>query len=392
MTAIEEISMIPDWFGNDFYSDEANKNNSRQSLKRKTVFNKSEKWQKIEKTLDQDPVDVSSLKQFAISPGGLLDDELRKEIWPILLDVDIDNIPPKPGIEILHGHRDYNQVLLDVNRSLKRFPPGMDENIRLGLQDQLVDLIMRVLVNHEELHYYQGYHDICVTFLLVVGEDVAFALVDKLSLNHLRDFMDANMDRTKHILNYLYPIVGKSNPELREFMERSEVGTVFSLSWLITWYGHVLNDLRQIVRFYDFFIACHPLMPIYLAAAIVLHRADEILASECDMCIVHGLLSKIPQDLPFEQLISKAGDLYLQYPPSDLAYDAILNFQMTQSYTKARSRNRQKFTRKKKTDKKRWFVFNQDGKSGFLKFTFWTVTTAVVSAAVIAYLRSWEWG
>ncbi|XP_053391429.1 TBC1 domain family member 20-like [Mercenaria mercenaria] len=96
----------------------------------------------------------------------------------------------------------------------------MDENIRLGLQDQLVDLIMRVLVRHEELHYYQGYHDICVTFLLVVGEDVAFALVDKLSMNHLRDFMDADMDRTKHILNYMYPLIGRVNPNLRDFMER----------------------------------------------------------------------------------------------------------------------------------------------------------------------------
>ena len=32
----------------------------------------------------------------------------------------------------------------------------------------------------------QGYHDICVTFLLAVGEDIAFALVDKLSTTHLR--------------------------------------------------------------------------------------------------------------------------------------------------------------------------------------------------------------
>lgn len=37
---------------------------------------------------------------------------------------------------------------------------------------------------------FQGYHDICVTFLLVVGEDLAFALVDKLSLNHLRYVLD----------------------------------------------------------------------------------------------------------------------------------------------------------------------------------------------------------
>ena len=32
----------------------------------------------------------------------------------------------------------------------------------------------------------QGYHDIVVTFLLVVGEDYTFALMDKLSQNHLK--------------------------------------------------------------------------------------------------------------------------------------------------------------------------------------------------------------
>lgn len=48
----------------------------------------------------------------------------------------------------------------------------------------------------------------------------------------------------------------------------AEVGTVFALSWLITWYGHVLNDIKHIVRFYDFFIACDPLMPVYLSAAV----------------------------------------------------------------------------------------------------------------------------
>lgn len=49
---------------------------------------------------------------------------------------------------------------------------------------------------------------------------------------------------------------------------RSEVGTMFCLSWLITWYGHVLSDFKHIVRLYDFFMACHPLMPIYLAADV----------------------------------------------------------------------------------------------------------------------------
>ena len=58
---------------------------------------------------------------------------------------------------------------MDVNRSLKRFPPGIGEEERPLLQDQLTRLIIRVIIKHPELHYYQGYHDVAITFLLVVG-------------------------------------------------------------------------------------------------------------------------------------------------------------------------------------------------------------------------------
>ena len=44
---------------------------------------------------------------------------------------------------------------MDVNRSLKRFPPGIAEDDRPGLQDQLTRLIVRVLLKHRTLHYYQ---------------------------------------------------------------------------------------------------------------------------------------------------------------------------------------------------------------------------------------------
>ena len=46
------------------------------------------------------------------------------------------------------------------------------------------------------------------------------------------------------------------------------MGQVFALSWLITWFGHVLKDITTIVRLYDFFLATHPLMPVYFGAAV----------------------------------------------------------------------------------------------------------------------------
>ena len=54
----------------------------------------------------------------------------------------------------------------------------------------------------------------------------------------------------------------------------------------------------------------------------MLHREEDILKCECEMCMVHSLLSRIPQDLPLEQLICYAGDLFVQYPPPALEADA----------------------------------------------------------------------
>lgn len=276
----------------------------------------------ITQALEASPVDVAALRRMAISEGGLLTDEIRCQVWPRLLNVPPHVLELEPETVDRENNKDYNQVLLDVQRSLRRFPPGMPDEQREGLQEELIDIILRVLKRNTQLHYYQGYHDIVVTFLLVVGEQRATALVEKLSTHHLRDFMDPTMDNTKHILNYLMPIIDRVNPEVHDFMQQSEVGTVFALSWLITWFGHVLSDFRHVVRLYDFFLACHPLMPIYFAAVIVLYREEEVLECECDMAMVHHLLSQIPQDLPYETLISQAGDLFVQFPPSELAKEA----------------------------------------------------------------------
>ncbi|XP_046906629.1 TBC1 domain family member 20 [Hypomesus transpacificus] len=278
----------------------------------------------IQQALDSDPVDIETLRTAAASEGGLLNDDIRRKVWPKLLNVNIYTLPPKPGREVRQNHKDYNQVVMDVRRSLRRFPKGMRAEERAVLQEQLVDIILDVLLRNPPLHYYQGFHDIAVTFLLVVGERMAIPMVETLSNHHLRDFMDPTMDSTKHILNYLMPLLEQVNPELHTFMTRAEVGTIFALSWLITWYGHVLSEFRHVLRLYDFFLASHPLMAIYFAATIVLHRQEEVLESECDMAMVHHLLSQIPQDLPYQLLIGRAQSLFNQYPPALLAQRAAL--------------------------------------------------------------------
>ena len=237
-----------------------------------------------------------------------------------------------------------------MNRSLKRFPPGIKEEARPDLQDQLTRLIVRVLLKHPELHYYQGYHDVAITFLLVVGEEMGYHIMERLSTSHLREFMAPTMEKTTYLLNYMYPIVSRvrfpaserisfkklfpsqinhCSPELHDFLDASEVGTIFALSWMITWFGHVLPDYEDVVRLYDFFLAQPPLLPVYLAAALVLHREQEVLLQECDLAMVHSLLSRIPVNLPFEKLLVDARELYEDFPPKSLETEVKKRYEKT---------------------------------------------------------------
>ena len=172
-----------------------------------------------------------------------------------------------------------------------------------------------MLLKQPTLHYYQGYHDVAITFLLVVGEELAFNIMESLSLSHLQQFMAPTMEQTMSLLELMYPLVQRSRPALHAHMEAADLGTIFALPWLITWFGHVLPDYSDVVRLYDFFLCSPPLMPIYLATAIVLHRGEEILAAEPEMSSIHSLLSKIPVDLPFEDLLVSCQELYESLPP-----------------------------------------------------------------------------
>lgn len=287
------------------------------------------KIRRISDALETDPVDVATLRHLAISADGLITIDLRSKVWTKLLNVKAHELPRDQSskkkdraseMEMFHDHKYWKQVNLDVDRSFRRFPAEMRASKQRSLQAQLVRVIMRVLQKNEDLHYYQGYHDVAVTLLLVVGEDLATDLLEQLSLHQLRDFMEGTMEKTNKMLAFLHPIIEQADPKLEDFLIRSEVGQIFALSWLITWYGHVLKDFATIVRLYDFFLATHALMPVYFGAALIIRRRTEVLSGECEMSYVHHLLSRVPEDLPdyVDELVLAAHALFLKFPPEKL--------------------------------------------------------------------------
>jgi hypothetical protein len=79
------------------------------------------------------------------------------------------------------------------------------------------------------------------------------------------------------ILSATFPFLERLDAELHGFLVRSEVPPYFALSWILTWFSHNFDEFPKITRLFDLFLASHPLMPLYVAIVIVLHRKSEIM-------------------------------------------------------------------------------------------------------------------
>ncbi|XP_008487310.1 TBC1 domain family member 20-like, partial [Diaphorina citri] len=181
-----------------------------------TCRNYREKERELKEIISQNKqLSVEQLRHYAKSPG----DDIRQELWHRLLEIDLSAPCENSNKNDLLSHSEYSQVVLDVNRSLKRFPPGIPIEQRLALQDQLTLLILKVIHAYPRLRYYQGYHDVAITFLLVVGEMKAFRILEVLSNDHLSENMRDTMDETSYVLNYMFPLVNKRSSDLCEFLE-----------------------------------------------------------------------------------------------------------------------------------------------------------------------------
>nr|CAD2190624.1 unnamed protein product [Meloidogyne enterolobii]CAD2191525.1 unnamed protein product [Meloidogyne enterolobii] len=336
---------------------------------------------------------------FAISSGGLISDDFRKKIWPVLAkniplakrcnstsrehfeivefkcnnnsdkantsnisdsdfesalstfsdsseeedddDITLDNCvasssqPLEIQIEELQSHPDWKQVELDVIRTLSRFPPNIEDVERERLQQQLTPLIVRILYQNEDFHYYQGFHDVCLTFLLILDADEAFKAVQSIcQRGSFGNYLSCSLEESVlKELDDIYVLLFLHDREVEEQLRGLELGTLFALSWPLTWFSHALQHHSQVTLFFDFFLCSDYLMPIYVSAALICERREEILNCEKEMPLMHKLLNHVPAEINCNRIVSTARSLYGSYPPTVL-------HEYKKEYDKIRERQR----------------------------------------------------
>lgn len=182
---------------------------------------------------------------------------------------------------------------------------------------ELSELITSVLRRNPMLHYFQGYHDIAQVFLLVLGKGAAFPAVSRVSLLRIRDYMLSSLNPGLKQLHLIPAILKCSDPELAAHLEGTR--PYFALPAALTLYAHDIQEYSEITRLYDFILAHEPVLSIYLFAALIVSRREEILEIEHDDSdMLLFTLQKLPQPLDLQALIDRSLDIFRIYPPERL--------------------------------------------------------------------------
>lgn len=274
----------------------------------------------IETILETQPVDLDELHSISRLPHGFLDSDLRKRCWAKFLAVDKYK---KPDFRSL-SQKPSQQLRVDVDRSFHSLAStkGWSEEKFAAKKVLLTDIVTAILKRNETLHYYQGFHSVCVTCIEVCEDDpaLAFMLAEYLANHFFLDYLGEDFEVVTKFLPLVLEIIRKVDRKLFMFMSTAGIEVFFATSWIITWFSHDVHDVDRIARIYDGLICSHPLFVLYMATALVLNVRDEVMALPCNFADVHKFLVNVNEthELPYETIIRSADRLMSTLPPARL--------------------------------------------------------------------------
>lgn len=164
-----------------------------------------------------------------------------------------------------------------------------------------------------------------------VKESTMIRMLRLLSFRQLRNFLSEDIQEVAAVLDKVFVLVNVVDKELGAFLlplQEELPISCFLIGWFQTWFSHDFERLATILTFFDFFLVTHTIMPVYVAAALLIfHRRilfDEDLEHRTD-CVYHQIqqlpgIGLQPHEQEFVLLIARR--VFSQMPPSQLLSSA----------------------------------------------------------------------
>jgi len=251
------------------------------------------------------------------------DSELSKKLIVECVDADqIDRDVARCTWHLLTGSQRSRRLQMENKHRKKVAKILQRKQLRLSnfINLTLVQANAHVSEEDDELRYYQGFHDVASVFLSSLGggssgptasssplEQIASSMgldlpskvLGQVAKSHFRDAMRSSFMQLQSALRLvLFPLLARFDAEVHAHLYYCDMEPFFALSWVITWFSHDIRDTALVKRLFDAFIVSHPLFPLYLSAAMILHPVNraEILATDCDFAAVHHTLAGLPKN------------------------------------------------------------------------------------------------
>jgi hypothetical protein len=275
---------------------------------------------KIQRALNAEPAcDVGALR--SVSSKGFLNNHLRRRAWAALLGMSASALNEPVELRSDYKHAYSEQIEKDVPRSMHQHDAtrSLDAKERDDLRGALARILHTMFAKNPELHYIQGYHDICTVVLLVFYDEAqAYQVMRRLSWLHIRDALRDSLSSVVAALDLIFVLLGRVDPEVAQFLAKANVRSFCTLSWVLTWFSHDLEAIEDVSRIFDFLLASHPSMALYLAVAFILSLKPKIMLLSCDDGSVHNLFQRLPKVEDVESLLLDAEGLFERYPLAQL--------------------------------------------------------------------------
>lgn len=225
----------------------------------------------LKEYLGGDAVDFNALRKLSRQKGGFQSNEVRQFVWPVLLGVHETEIPKCVKSYIDSKHRDVQQINGDIERSLWKMDTVQEwsSERRQEERDRLERIINAVVSKNKNLHYYQGFHDICTVFYLIFEDDgLTLSCLEALSLDFIHDAMRENFETILELMRLVFVIIAEVDPELHAYLVETKAEPFFTISWVLTWFAHDISVLENVARLYDAILCSHPVYILYLCSSV----------------------------------------------------------------------------------------------------------------------------
>ncbi|CDW84820.1 tbc1 domain family member 20 [Stylonychia lemnae] len=221
--------------------------------------------------LHQDVVNIEQLKKVAITYHGFVNQELRQYIWPLLMNVvEKNNLPSlnsnSPKFQIKNKYQADWKYSNDINTQITFHTARLASQKFVG-------------------NYMKS------TFALEF-EDKWRMMID---------------------------IICQEDYELYQMLQEVHGNLNFTLSWLLTWFSHDIDNLEVVQRIFDVCLT-HQHFEIYMAIVIIMSQKQKLVSENTHndivvtLYIVFQSLNSFYKELDFDYLILQASDMYQRHP------------------------------------------------------------------------------